>query len=457
MPDRQENTNKIYDETKVLYDGSDFMVIEPLTQKSVSYFTNDNNDYVKHWVSKYRDVGNLYLIIDKRYTPTNFYGIYNDDGDIEIYYFDGEDFGRISTGDFFDSVSSEVKESLKPFIFDGTTYGILTDIKNGKDFSLNDLKDSSSIIDKIRYNEKRPGKSMVSLHFNGAEDYFSAMGAPEDSLWLIRELFDTYYMQLEITNHDNVWEDWNEGYLLSTFDTDNNELLKEILTYVGPHLLDKESGGERDSEISKLLIDMFEREIDWIITDYADEDNSCRVRALRKSIEDDACDVMGEYGIFMGDCFSKYFTTVDILIQLYNKNNDKTQSLESLLGELIDGDNMDYHDWMYETWCDENFDEELNKQIKHALTSIIEKIEESDEFVDIREYSELYTKYVDKYGLNKSHKSPVSDNTFFIFKGVNKKNNKLVVGVSKDTPYNFQSREYDEEGFNLFLNQPELF
>ena len=152
MPDRQENTNKIYDETKVLYDGSDFMVIEPLTQKSVSYFTNDNNDYVKHWVSKYRDVGNLYLIIDKRYTPTNFYGIYNDDGDIEIYYFDGEDFGRISTGDFFDSVSSEVKESLNPFIFDGTTYGILTDIKNGKDFSLNDLKDSSSIIDKIRYN-----------------------------------------------------------------------------------------------------------------------------------------------------------------------------------------------------------------------------------------------------------------------------------------------------------------
>lgn len=457
MPDRQENTNKIYDETKVLYDGSDYMVIEPLTRESVSYFTNGNKDYIKHWSDNYQDNGTSYLVVDKRYTPTNFYGIYNDDGVIEIYYFDGEDFDSISTDDFFDSVSSEVKESLRPFMFDGTTYGILTDIKNGKDFSLNDLKDSSSIIGKIRYNEKRPGKSMVSLHFNDAEDYFKTMGAPEDGLWLIRDLFDNYYQELDITNYDNVWEDWNEGYLLSTFDTDNNELLKEILTYVGPHLLTKESGNDRDSEISKLLNDMFEREIDWIITDYIDEDNSCRVRELRKSIEDDACDIMGEYGIFMGDCFSKYFTTVDILIQLYNKNNDKTQSLESLLGELIDGNNMDYHDWMYETWCDEDFNEELNKQIKHALTSIIEKIEESDEFVDIGEYSELYNKYVGKYGLNKSHKSPVSDDTFFIIKGVNKKNNKLVVGVSKDTPYNFQSREYDEEGFNLFLNQPELF
>jgi len=453
----EEQNNKIYDETKVLYDGSDFMVIEPLTQESVSYFTNGNKDYIKHWTNNYQDNGSSYLVVDKRYTPTNFYGIYNDDGVIEIYYFDGEDFDSISTDKFFDSVSSEVKESLNPFLYEGTTYGILNDIKNGKDFSLDDLRDSSPIINKIRYNEKRPGKSMVSIEFDDTESYFTTMGAGEDSLWLIRDLFDNYYQELDITNYDNVWEDWNEGYLLSTFDTDNNELLKEILTYVGPHLLTKESGSERDSEISKLLIDMFEREIDWIITDYTDEDNRCRVNQLRKDIKNDACDVLGEYGIFMGDCFSKYFTTVDILLRLYKNTDDKSQSLNSLFGELIGGSNMDYSDWMYETWCEESFDEELNKQIKLSLTSIIEKIEDSEKFIDIDEYSRLYDKYVGKYGLNNDHKLPISDNTFFRIVGINGENNKIVVGVAKDKPNNFQSREYDEEGFNLFLNQPELF
>jgi len=453
----EEQNNKIYDETKVLYDGDNFMVIEPLTQKSASYFTNDNNDYVKLWTSKYRDVGNSYLIIDKRYTPTNFYGIHNDNGKINILYFDGEDFDVMKISDFNNSIPSEVRDSLNPFLYEGTTYGILNDIKNGKDFSLYDLRNSSDIINKIRFNQNRPGKSMVSIEFDDAESYFTTMGANEDSLWLIRDLFDDYYSELEITNYDNTYTDWNEGYLLSTFNEENNKLLDEILSYISPQLQSKSTqrGDEWNRKVSEMLNDMFEREIDWIITDYTDEDNRCRTNQLRKDVKNDACDVLGEYGIFMGDCFSKYFTTVDILLRLYKNTDDKSQSLDSLFGELIDGSNMDYTELMYETYCEENFDEELNKQINQSLTSIIEKIEDSEKFIDIDEYSRLYDKYVGKYGLNKTHKSPISDNTFFRIVGINGENNKIVVGVAKDL--DFQSREYDEQGFAMFLIQPELF
>ena len=90
-------------------------------------------------------------------------------------------------------------------------------------------------------------------------------------------------------------------------------------------------------------------------------------------------------------------------------------------------------------------------------SDVIKLINDSEEFVDAVEYGRLYDKYVGKYGLENSHKSPISDDKFFTIRGINKKNNKIIVGVGKDKPNNFQSREYDEEGFNLFLNQPELF
>lgn len=460
-----EKGNKIYNETKVIYDGDDYIIVKPLTTESVLYFTDDNKDYAKLF-EKYNDYEDTYLVVDKKDTPASFYGIQNRNGSIRIYYFnslnkfDGRNFENIEISDFNTSIPSVVRDSIDPFLYEGTTYGILKDIKNGKDFSLNDLRDSSDIIGKIRYNEKRPGKSMVSIIFDDAEDYFTSMGADEDSLYIIRDLFGSnYYNSLEIINYDQSYEDWKEGFLLN-FNEKNNKLLYKILTYVSPGLSKQkisEAGDPWKKKVSNLLLDMFETQIDFIITDYTNMENSCRVEQLKKDIEDDACDVLGEYGVFMGDCFSRYFTTVNILLQLYEKIDDKSVSLKYLFSELVDGTNMDYSDWMYESWCQEDYEDELNEQITNSLTSIIERINDSEEFADTVEYGRLYDKYVGKYGLEKSHKNPIYDDKFFIIRGINSKNNKLIVGVGENKYGHFKDREYDEEGFNLFLNQPELF
>ena len=457
--------NKIYNETKVIYDGDDYIVVKPLTTESILYFTDGNKDYAKLF-EKYKDDEDTYLVVDKRDTPAIFYGIQNNNGNIRIYYFnslnkfDGYNLENIEISDFNTSIPSVVRDSINPFLYEGTTYGILKDIKNGKDFSLNDLRDSSDIIGKIRYNEKRPGKSMVSIIFDDVEEYFTTMGASEDSLYLIRDLFGGgYYNSFEIVNYDQSYEDWLEGYLISSFNEKNNKLLYDILRYISPELLSKSSqrGDQWNRSTSKLLLDMFEKQIDFIISDYTDSENSCRVEQLKKDIKEDACDVLGEYGIFMGDCFSRYFTTVNILLRLYEKIDDKSVSLKYLFSELVDGDNMDYQDWMYESWCQEDFADELNEQITNSLTSIIEHINDSEEFIDAVEYGRLYDKYVGKYGLENSHKSPISDDKFFVIRGINSQNNKLIVGVGENQFGHFKDREYDEEGFNLFLNQPELF
>ena len=78
--------NKIYNETKVIYDGDDYIVVKPLTTESILYFTDGNKDYAKLF-EKYKDDEDTYLVIYKRHTPAIFYGIQNNNGDIRIYYF----------------------------------------------------------------------------------------------------------------------------------------------------------------------------------------------------------------------------------------------------------------------------------------------------------------------------------------------------------------------------------
>ena len=136
--------NKIYNEANVIYDGDDYIVVKPLTTESILYFTDGNKDYAKLF-ERYKDDEDTYLVVDKRDTPVIFYGIQNNNGNIRIYYFnslnkfDGHNFENIDISDFNTSIPSVVRDSINPFLYEGTIYGILKDIKNGKDFSLDDI------------------------------------------------------------------------------------------------------------------------------------------------------------------------------------------------------------------------------------------------------------------------------------------------------------------------------
>ena len=55
--------------------------------------------------------------------------------------FDGQGFQNIEISDFNTSVPSVVRDSINPFLYEGTTYGILKDIQNGKDYENNPLID----------------------------------------------------------------------------------------------------------------------------------------------------------------------------------------------------------------------------------------------------------------------------------------------------------------------------
>jgi hypothetical protein len=88
------------------------------------------------------------------------------------------------------------------------------------------------------------------------------------------------------------------------------------------------------------------------------------------------------------------------------------------------------------------------------LDKILEKMEDSDEFLDIQEYSELYDRITQKYKIDMRYKTK-SGREFFVTK-IDPETNKIIVRAVKKEG-GLEDRSYTEEEFNNFLVSPELF
>jgi hypothetical protein len=88
------------------------------------------------------------------------------------------------------------------------------------------------------------------------------------------------------------------------------------------------------------------------------------------------------------------------------------------------------------------------------LDKILEKMEDSDDFVDVYEYSQIFDRISKKYNLNHSYKTKTG-RQFFI-RSIDPATNKIIVQVYKKEG-GLEDRSYTEEEFNNFLVSPELF
>jgi hypothetical protein len=108
---------------------------------------------------------------------------------------------------------------------------------------------------------------------------------------------------------------------------------------------------------------------------------------------------------------------------------------------------------MYEIECYDFDYDSFHRWTERQLDKIYEKLEDSDEFTNIKEYSRIYSKVQSKYPKDNRHKTK-SGKEFF-FRGVDPKNNKVLVQVA--TKDGWQDRSYSEDDFNNFIVSPELF
>lgn len=319
------------------------------------------------------------------------------------------------------------------------------------------LIDAGNIKDDLIFQFRDNG--IIVLRFDNDSEYFELFGFDKYTVRHLSSLFSSYGGGYEYFDSYTAAEDWREGYLYNYFSDENKELFEEIKQYLSPELnLD-----ENNDLISfcKLLDDTFNNRVDVITGDYTAEMDSAIENTLKDAVREDLCDIFMTDGFYQtgGVCFYKYYTTVENLIKLYDRINDKTLDIKGLLtklGEEKGVERNDYNDW-YEYHYQDKFDDvSFNRTVRWNLEKIKDDLFESDKFKDIEEFKKI-RETLSKFTFNKWYDLPKDKNRMFKIIGVDPETNHIIYEYKLKNTMDFQKGNSDLKNFNLFLFQPELF
>ena len=451
-------------ERKIVFEDDNAIVVEVQQPSDIEYYAPDDikKELLQDWGERYRD-GDFYIIIDKNTVWQRYY-VYRDlDGDLT--YFD-IDFESIDYPNLIDVLKERKLDSIIPTINEikghGRVYQSLLDIKTRKTkefprwYDFSDI-DEDNIISSIKIKERDPGKSLITFTFSDEEEYLKMFDdVSDDDIYFIKAVF-SYYDGYEFMDGYRAQDEWREGYLIRYFNEENITKVRDILKYINPNLVNFDDSDEDGTqEVSRLLEDLYDSEISYITSEFSSVLNEGGNREAKDEITNDFCDVLLPYYIIKIDCLSKYVTSVNLLIKLYDNASSTDLTLMELFKESFYNVKISggYYEHSYEYGYN-NFDsDEFNREVTRQLDSILEKVTEN--------YSEdilqIYQTIIAKFGINKIHPIPASDGYSFKILKVNVDNDTVVINKFKtDNPFgNSESQSYTLETFNDFLHNYKL-
>ena len=362
-----------------------------------------------------------------------------------------------------------------------TLYQTLIKIKEGETFDKYQLNDIDENVVEVKYiNKKNPTKNIIFFDFTPRE-YFK--------LFYINDKYENaanycdYVLNydINITDHEQTYNDWDEGYNSHLISKDNQKKYIEIVKHLFPtsYYGGKKEFNEIFSETSEKLRATFERQISYILDEMNEADNDCRRLGILNAMETQTCDVLADYGILrFGDrCYKKYFTTVQILLNMYEKSVPFATelTLSELLTRFIDKQNIsvdDFEGYQYDYWCgkDEYNQTHIDNVMSEKFDEILETFDDSEYFSNLYEFKKLL-EILQEYPIGSGFHTPKSNkNILFTILDADPQTNKLRVRVKLNPEYaslndidtnhelrRGQIRQYTYEGFMNFLNSQELF
>jgi hypothetical protein len=448
MPD----TKDFHGESKIIFEDEDWLIVEPMDYDSYLYYAPDNTRLM------WKDVrnGQLFCIVDKENNAGlgggfRTYIIFKDeDNKISYYNWNSKPFSKST---FLEAIPEDIKPQVVEVIGVGKMYDLLTRIVNGEPVSSRWMENVDESVYDFKYTPKAPFKSKIVLKFDD-DEYIKLFDPSDDDMWYYN-VITSYYDSYEWDDGYQATEDFGEGYFFSYFNGDNLKKIKEILSIIEPSSVPLETD-EQKSDAGKKLLDMFGNEIDSIISDYTSEQNQCKTKGFNTMIKNDFCNAFDNYGIFTKYCLTEYFTSVGMLLSLYDTMGDKTLTISELLFRI--GSEMQIAGWseyIYEVDCEDFDQESFDSYTSTNLDKIIEKLEDESQYEDIHAYGDIYRRLDAKFKVNNRYKTK-SGREFF-YRGINVRNNRILIDVFKKDNGGMESRSYTEEEFNNFLVSPELF
>jgi hypothetical protein len=442
---QEEGKKEAYDNVDVLYEDNDVIFVKIYNLDAAKYF---GPEYLSRRYSYYGR-GDLFVIYDKDtneqlviHKPTQY-----DFNVLDKYEFDF-DIKKIEKK--YPQLMSKILEIMGK----SDLYSVLLQIKNGVEIESYELERLDDLIYNVNYNEKKPGNSIIEFKFDDIDDFFKVFGLDDYEISFLSSLFGGYHSDLDFYSYDFSDNDWKEGYLMRDFNEKNIEKVKEILLFISPNIVTLE-GDEFFIESSKILNDLFSGDVNDILEKYTYLRDKAASENAKEEISKDFTDPFISKGIYEIYPFFKFGTSVNVLINLFRIFPNKKTILELLKSLYENSDKGPYEEYRFEFSGD--FDsQDFNNEVESVLDNILEKVESSEEFLDIKTYKEIYNDVLSKWGLNKTYRLPKNKNITFKIRNLDPKTNKLIVMYS-DENYSQQLRKLSKDEFFNFLYHPELF
>ena len=458
----KEVERELKNQAEKLFEDSDVLVIKPKTYQASCYYgantkwCTTSKESSQHF-KQYSEKGELYYFLNKK--SGEKIALFKDKRNNSIDVYNAMD-TEINLSDLRESFPNQ-NDLIDEITGTGQLLKTLRKFIKGEVLP-QDLESSDNAILDVK--EKKPlGQSIIVIDFGDDDQFFKAIEIGEDDAWFLKAM-ESSYSGYEFMDSYQVESDFREGYTIyGELDEENNGKLKMIASIIMPEkefLIDNE---EYRIDLSKRLYDLFEKEMDSIISDYHSEKESEMNTTANQTISKNMNDYLESIGFKMYRAYNEISTTAANLMmwaaRLGTTKTDVISLFKKIVEEVGNGDLGGWAENSYEFQDSDNFDSEsFNRQVGREFDNIIEKLEDSSTNLGhiIKDFLDFRNRITSKYNTSKWYELPKNKKIKFRIEGFDKDNMKVIVRIS-DPKNGYRNVTLSEENFNHLLYQPELF
>ena len=305
------------------------------------------------------------------------------------------------------------------------------------------------------------GQSIITIQFEDDKELFKELDIDEQDIWFMGALKS--YNGYEFMDSYQVEQDFKDGYgIYYDLNDENVETLKGIATTILPNKEFNIEDEEYKTELSRMLLDLFYDEMDYIFGDFAAEKDSEMNAVAKEAVKDEFEKPLEENGINLNyDMDEVEITLADLYLgalQLNMFNSDAKEIIVAMMQKALGSNVGGWYENSYEFQDESKFDSKsFNNYVAHQFEKILEKLDErSDEKYTVQDFVEFRDRVTSKYKLKTWYTNPKDDNIIFLIDSFDVSSMSVRLNVKTKDNGLFKQLRLDEEQFNNFLYQYSL-
>lgn len=305
------------------------------------------------------------------------------------------------------------------------------------------------------------GQSIITIQFEDDKELFKELDIDEQDIWFMGAL--NSYNGYEFMDSYQVEQDFKDGYgIYYDLNDENVETLKGIATTILPNKEFSIEDEEYKTELSRMLLDLFYDEMDYIFGDFAAEKDSEMNAVAKEAVKDEFERPLEENGINLNyDMDEVEISLADLYLgalQLNMFNSDAKEIVVAIMQKALGSNVGGWYENSYEFQDESKFDSKsFNNYVAHQFEKITKKLDErSDEFFTVQDFVEFRERVTSKYKLKTWYTNPKDDNIIFLIDSFDPGSMSVRLNVKTKDNGLFKQLRLDEEQFNNFLYQYSL-